>query len=113
VRALWFLYRPELTVNTRDPAASSTSLQVVSMKVRNSRADIGCPYALILTACHGADSTGPLSTRSGRACLAGRRKNLSSVWGTSESDVWAVGNMERSCHYNGTTLDERCERDRE
>src|SRR5207237_7668252 len=56
----------------------------------------------VLTACHN-DLIGPISTLVWSSVSSGTTQNLYSVWGTSASDVWAVGSNGTILHYNGTT----------
>ena len=80
------------------------------MKVARSRGSgIGCVDAFALTACHSGDSTGPTTTTTTTTTLvwssvySGTTEFLEGVWGTSASDVWAVGFGGTILHYNGTT----------
>jgi hypothetical protein len=54
----------------------------------------------ILTGCHGSDSIAPIPFWS--SVPSGTTQDLWSVWGTSASDVWAVGWNGTILHYNGT-----------
>src|SRR5512140_1354517 len=55
----------------------------------------------LLTVCHGGDSTGPdAASLSWSSVPSGTTANLTGVWGTSASDVWAVGDNV-ILHYNG------------
>src|SRR5437868_5832510 len=56
---------------------------------------------LILVACQGTDSTGPGPTLVWTSVPSAASQRLFGVWGSSASDVWAVG-YETLVHYNGT-----------
>jgi hypothetical protein len=57
------------------------------------------PFTLI--GCHGSDSNAPIPFWS--SVSSGTAQNLWSVWGTSASDVWAVGDNATILHYDGTS----------
>jgi hypothetical protein len=86
-------------------AGSSTSVQSRRTKVRVLVGLVSAVLTpLLLTACRSGDSTAPNTTSSvvWSTVPSGITQNLSSVWGTSASDVWAVGD-EMILHYNGVT----------
>src|SRR5258705_12876346 len=58
---------------------------------------------LMLTACHGGDSTAPNTLLVWSSVPSGTTEILFGIWGTSTSDVWAVGNNGTILHYNGTS----------
>ncbi len=56
----------------------------------------------ILIACHGSDSIAPIPFV-WSSVSSGTTQDLWSAWGTSASDVWAVGWNGTILHYNGTS----------
>src|SRR6266550_2665747 len=56
---------------------------------------------LVPTACNSGDSTGP-TTLVWSSVQSGTTARLTSIWGTSASDIWAVG-YNTILHYNGTS----------
>jgi hypothetical protein len=56
---------------------------------------------LVQTACNSGDSTGP-TTLVWSSVQSGTTARLTSIWGTSASDIWAVG-YNSILHYNGTS----------
>jgi hypothetical protein len=83
-------------------AGSSTPMQSRRMKVRVLAGLLSAVLTpLLLTACHSGDSTGPNDTSlSWLSVSSGTTSNLYGVWGSSASDVWAVGDSV-ILHYNG------------
>jgi len=58
--------------------------------------------SLILGACQSRDSVGPYTPLVWTTVAGGTNSSLGGVWGTSSSDVWAVGS-ETILHFNGAT----------
>src|SRR5258705_4385743 len=58
---------------------------------------------LMLTACHGGDSTAPNTLLVWSSVPSGTTEILFGIWGTSASDVWAVGNNGTILRYSGTS----------
>ena len=81
---------------------SSTSMRSRRRKVRVLAGLVSALLTpLLLTACHGGDSIAPNTTTTlvWSKVLSGE---YAGVWGTSASDVWAVGYNGTILHYNGT-----------